>query len=62
MKKDTRKDTRNEYIGIISIIIIIIVALLSVYYFSRQRDTGTKELVNSALSLETSSQHVEQPE
>ncbi len=48
-----KKDTKNEYIGIISLIVIIIVAVLAIYYFSRQPEIGPKELSNSALSLET---------
>lgn len=55
-----KKDTKNEYIGIISLIVIVIVAVVAIYYLSRQPTIGPKELDNSALSLETHYYSMEQ--
>lgn len=55
-----KKDTKNEYIGIISLIVIVILAVIAIYYLSHQPIIGPKELNNAATSLETRSYSMEQ--
>lgn len=46
-----KKDTKNEYIGIVSIIIVVIIAIVAIYFYSRQPQIGPKELKNTTISL-----------
>jgi len=61
-KKESKKkrDTKNEYIGIISIIIIVIIAVVAIYLFTKKPQVESKEINDVTISLEASSLMQEQ--
>lgn len=56
-KKESKnkRDTKNEYIGIISIIIIVIIAVVAIYLFTKKPQIESKDVSDVTISLENSS-------
>ncbi|MCL9684825.1 hypothetical protein [Legionella maioricensis] len=56
-KKESKKqrDTKNEYIGIISIIVIVIIAVGAIYLFTKKPQVESKDVNDVTISLESSS-------
>ncbi len=50
-----KKDLINEYIGIIAIIVIITLAIVSIYFYIKHQPSNTiKDVMNTTISLKDS--------
>ncbi|WP_173236506.1 hypothetical protein [Legionella antarctica] len=49
----SKRDTKNEYTGIISIIVIVIIAVVAIYLFTKKPQIESKEIKDVTVSLVT---------